>query len=80
MTRKILGALIVSAIAATTLVAPAQAGYKHRSHHHHKNHYFKPYFKYHKFHAYRSYYKPVCIKHKWKYSYGHKKWVCVLWK
>lgn len=80
MNRSIVKTLVAGLIAAAALAAPAQAGHRSYGHGHHaKFHHVQV----HKFHAYRPvhvHYVPVCLKHEWVYSYGHKKLVCVFWK
>ena len=84
MNRNILGGLAAGMVAIAALAAPAQAGYKSFKHGHgygHRHHVTK-HFRFHKFHGYRrAYHVPVCIKHKWVYTYDHgKKLVCVIWR
>ncbi|MEZ5855704.1 MAG: hypothetical protein R3D67_13525 [Hyphomicrobiaceae bacterium] len=82
MNRNILGGLAAGLVAIAALAAPAQAGYKSFKHGHGHRHHVTKHFGHHKFHAYRHAYRvPVCIKHKWVYTYDHgKKLVCVIWR
>ncbi|MDX2156993.1 MAG: hypothetical protein SFW09_10850 [Hyphomicrobiaceae bacterium] len=81
MNRTLMSSLAAGVLAVAALAAPAQAGYKSHFHGHHVKVHHVHHF--HKFHAYRPvhfHYVPVCVKHAWVHSYGHKKWACVFWK
>jgi hypothetical protein len=81
-------ATLAAGVVAATVAAPAQAGHRHHGHGHgfkvkvhHVHHVHHRHFKVHTFRAYNHvHYAPVCVKFDWVYSYGHKKWACVLWK
>lgn len=85
MNRTVLKTLLVGAVAATALIAPAaQAGghgYGHKQFHHKHFTYGHTYRHYRHYRVYRPHYyvAPTCKEYAWVWSYGHKKYACVAW-